>query len=368
MKRIPLLVPDLPPHASLRPYLERIDAARWYTNFGPLSRELEARLAAAFVADGTVHAVSVANGTLGLEIALLALGLPRGARVLVPALTFVASAAAVLRAGHQPVLCDVDPGCWILTPAIARTALAASGAQAVMPVATYGVAQDVDAWDRFSAETGVPVVIDAAGAWGNQSRAGRSMAVFSMHATKTLAAAEGGFIVCTDARLLEEARRLSNFGISLPSGIVPGEGTNAKLSEYHAAIGLASLERWPQRRELRIALHRRYLDRLRSRCPRLVLQSRPDEGVYSILPVCLPEPLAAAAVAARLAEQGIETRRWYCPTLPHHPAFATAARAGTLTVSEALSERLLALPFHVFLDDTDLDTVCAALAALLPAP
>jgi dTDP-4-amino-4,6-dideoxygalactose transaminase len=366
MKRIALLIPDLPSHAELTPYLERIDAARWYTNFGPLSRELEARLATGFDATrGTPVVVSVANATLGLELALLALQLPPRSRILVPALTFVASAASIMRAGHEPVFCDVASDRWVLTPDMARALVGTQRVAAVMPVATYGCEAAVDEWDAFTQELGIPVVVDAAGAYGNQTRAGSNPAVFSLHATKSLGAGEGGFVVTTDPAFATELRRLSNFGIDLSSGAVPSVGTNGKLSEYHAAVALAALDGWAARQRRRQQLHRTYVDVLARRCPALQLQARAVDGAYSILPMRLPADLRAADVQARLAARGIETRRWYCPTLNHHAAFAGVAVAGSLDVSEVLSERLLSLPFHTALSADDVDTVCAALAEML---
>ena len=139
-QRIPLLVPDMPLAAEIAPYLARIDAARWYTNFGPLVRELEAALAARMqaqaAAPGPLHLVSVANCTVGLELGLQALGLPAGALVLLPSFTFVATATAVLRAGMLPAAADVDGASWLLTPALAREAIA--GLMALNGIAADG--------------------------------------------------------------------------------------------------------------------------------------------------------------------------------------------------------------------------------------
>ena len=96
-----------------------------------------------------------------------------------------------------------------------------------------------------------------------------------------------------------------------------------------------------------------------------MLQRRSSEGVYATLPVLLPQGAVASRVAAVLAERAIETRRWYCPTLERHPAFSRLPVAGELRVTEALSERLLALPFHTRLDDGDVQRVCDELAAAL---
>ena len=179
--RIPLLLPDMPLAEELLPWLKRIDATRWYSNFGPLVRELESALIGMFAerSDKSLHLTTVSNCTAGLELALLALDLKPGSRVLVPALTFVATATAVLRAGHLPVIADVDPHTWLLTPAIARAALAREALDAILPVATFSCPHEIEGWNAFIAETGLPVVIDAAAAFGNQWECGRTTLVFS---------------------------------------------------------------------------------------------------------------------------------------------------------------------------------------------
>lgn len=359
--RIALLLPDMPDSEELLPWLRRIDAARWYTNFGPLARELESTLAARF-GEG-FEVVTVNNCTVGLELALQSILKP-GSRVLMPALTFVATAASALRWGHIPVLADVDEASWLLTPQIARRVAAAQSIDVVMPVSTYGCPHDAAAWDAFVAETGIPVVLDAAGGFENQAAGRRFAAVFSLHATKVLGSGEGGFIVSTDRQFMSAIRSLSNFGIDL-LGMVPTAGTNGKLSEYHAAVALAALARWPARRQVRIALHRRYLETMSAVCPQVRLQSRPPDGVYSILPALLPEGTTAEHVRSRLGARGVETRRWYCPTLEKHPAFREVPRAGPLLVVTQLSERLLALPFHPFLGHDEVQTVCTELNAVL---
>ena len=167
-----------------------------------------------------------------------------------PALTFVATATAVVRAGLVPVVADVDPQSWLLTPAIARAACAELEIAAVLPVATFGCPHDMAQWDRFSADTGLPVVIDAAGAFGNQWQTGKATLVFSLHATKSWPRPKAdSWSVGTPAG--RPRTPMCNFGINLdpqagvPVGQVDEPGTNAKLSEYHAAIGVGGLAQWP---------------------------------------------------------------------------------------------------------------------------
>lgn len=355
----------MPSADELLPYLRRIDQSRWYTNFGPLVGEFERALAASLEPRSAVHVTTVANGTLGLELALAAAGLSPGARVLIPALTFVASAMAVRRAGCVPVLADVDPASWQLTPGIARLALERTVVDCIMPVAAFGAPQDAGAWDAFSAETGIAVVIDAAAAFGNQKIGRRALTVFSLHATKSLGAGEGGFVASLDAGLTRSIRQMSNFGIDVATGHAPILGGNAKLSEYHAAVGLAALARWRTHRERRVDMAREYSAALLTACPGISLQERPTEGVYTILPLCLPGDCDAEQIRSRLAARGIETRRWYVPLLFEHPSLANTSCAGGLEVCRDVAGRLLGVPLHLALSRADRARVCSELAGAL---
>jgi dTDP-4-amino-4,6-dideoxygalactose transaminase len=293
------------------------------------------------------------------------MNLPSDARVLLPATTFVASATAILRSGLRPLFADIDTRNWLLTPTIARQVLDSTTYDAVMPVAAFGCAQDVSGWDEFQESTGIPVLIDAAGAFGNQEVGVRTPVVFSFHATKALGCGEGACLLARDHELINQVRQLSNFGINTQGGVVTQTGTNAKLSEYHAAVGLASLDRWADLRRRYQALARTYADRLSQFCPGVTLQERRDDGVYPILPVLLPARTSAIAIAVLLEDAGIETRRWYCPPLYEHPAFRTCKQCGPLSTVDAISTRLLGLPFHLDLQAGDVEFVCATLAAAL---
>ena len=370
--RIPLLVPELPTLEALTPYLRRIDQRRWYSNFGPLVSEFEARIAASFRQPGQLqssYAVTVGNATAGIELALRALNLPRDSLVLVPALTFVATATAVLSAGLTPVVADVDSEQWLLTPEIALDASERLPLRAVIPVATFGCAQDAAAWTRFHAATGLPVIIDAAAAFGNQLDPGPTCAVFSLHATKPLAAGEGGVVVTHDAAFAATVRQLSNFGIDLsgaqgvPVGSTTLVGTNAKMSEYHAAVGLASLDIWPQTVVQRHALFARYSETLMaSSGAQLHWQQMPTESVRSVCCLMLQSAAHRNHAEAVMAERGIATRRWYLPLINQHPAFQHIQHLPT-PCAEKIALRLIGIPFHAALSDQDMIEIAQALAS-----
>lgn len=371
--KIRVLIPDLPSAEGLLPWLQRMDAARWYTNFGPLVRELEETLACQWPEALTketdafppLQVITLNTGTAPLELGLAAMGLPRGGDVLLPAFTFPATAAAVLRNGLRPVFADVAPDTWQLTPAIAREAAARRPLSLVIPVATFGNPLGEEGWDAFVEETGVPVMMDAAGAFGNQSIGRRVPAAFSLHATKPFGIGEGGLLVTRDAALAARVRQLSNFGFE--HGQAVSLGTNAKLSEYAAAVGLAQWMRWPALQARRRERWESYRERLLE-LPRLSVQAGFEEGVLPTnVVLCLPCPVATADTLGRW---GIETRRWYCPPLHQHPAFAgcpAIGPAGTaaLPVTEQLATGSLGLPWHGFLEKDDMTLIVEALRTVL---
>ncbi|WP_137936689.1 DegT/DnrJ/EryC1/StrS family aminotransferase [Chitinivorax sp. B] len=366
MKKIPLLVPSLPSAEELLPYLREIDQHRWYTNFGPLNQRFERQLAASFPEQPGAAITTVSDCTAGLELALQGLGLASGAKVLLPGLTFVASATAITRAGLTPVIADVDADNWLLTPAIARQYLEHISIDAIMPVTTFGAEQDVMSWDELSEATGIPVLIDAAGAYGNQ-RLGRHVTlIFSLHATKAMGIGEGGFVIGCNSDTVQQARRLSNFGLNLETGLVETAGTNAKLSEYHAAVGLAAMDRWQHIQLQRQKLQQNYLAALTERdLPIRFQQKDYTNGIYPTFPILLPTGMDMKSTRAQLAVQGIETRQWYCPPIHRHPAFAQFPLPQHLPVCETISQRLLGLPFHLYLSEDDIEFVADTLAELL---
>jgi len=360
-----VLVPDLPVVDDYIDALRQIDARRWYTNGGVLCAQFEAALATlvAGAAGPAQHCVTTSSGTAALEIALSCLDLPPRSRVLVPSYTFPATANAVLRAGHVPVLSDICPRQWTLTPALACAALEHERIDAVMPVAVFGARLPVAAWDAFSATTGVPVIIDAAAALGSMGGGARVFVAYSLHATKPLGIGEGGVIASASADFATRARRMINHGFE--GRVVTVAGTNARLSEYAAAIGLAQLARGPRVLERRRALWNRYRAFLAD-VPGVALQ----EGVDDVPPAVLTlrTSIAADAVAASLATHSIETRRWYAPPLHGHPAYANvphAARAGAFDVAEDLARHAIGVPFHAHLTPDDVGRVVRALAETL---
>ena len=366
MRLIPLLVPHMPSADDVMPYLRRIDHNRKYTNFGPLNEELE-RLIGEAVPCSTgdaPHVTTVSNCTVGIELALQAWGIKPGDRVLVPAITFVATATAVLRIGATPIFADIDPENWLLTPTIAERALLEGRIDAVVPVSTFGCVQPVAAWDAFTSCHGIPVIVDAAGAFGNQDVGRTTDVVFSFHATKSFGAGEGGAVLSVDPSRIAEIRRLSNFGIDTSIAMLTGIGTNGKMCEYQCAVGLASFDMWEETRRRRTELHARYKEKI-ARIPGVELQDKPDHGIYPLFPVLLPHGACAVTAIETFREAGIETRRWYCPPLYQHPALSGSSHMADMTVAEDIGKRIIGLPFFLGMSEQDIERVANALRSIL---
>jgi dTDP-4-amino-4,6-dideoxygalactose transaminase len=362
--KISVAIPRMPDADALLPYLRRIDAARYYSNFGPLVEEFEVRIAGGFKLTPAC-VTTVASATVALTLALRVAAPPPGAFCMMPSWTFSASAHAAREAGLRPFFVDVAHESWALTPEIARAALAGAPGRvaAVLPVAPFGAPIDYDRWDRFAEDTGIPVVIDAAAAF-DTARPGRAPVAISLHATKALGVGEGGLLLSRDEELIAKVRSLSNFGFQHGrSAILPG--LNAKLSEYAAAVGLAALDAWPFVRTGYVRLARTYAAAL-SAVPGLsVMPGFGREWAGTTCNVEFVRPVLAD-VARDLTGAGIENRQWWGQGCHQQSAFADYPCA-PLEVTHHLARHTLALPFHLGLGPVELRRIITVLADSLAA-
>lgn len=366
LHQVPVLRPLLPAAADLMPYLEKIDATRWYSNMGPLARAFEARLADHFGAPADC-VVTSANGTLAMVQTLLALGARPGSLCVMPSWTFVASAAAAHTAGLRPYFVDVNPATWAMEPS-AVEALLAKGLDvgAVMPVAPFGAPLNLAAWETFQAGSSIPVLVDAAAGFDSFADVATTLPfMVSLHATKVFGVGEGAVIVCPDAALANDVRQAGNFGFrGSREAQVPG--FNAKLSEYAAAIGLAGFERWPRTRAAWRDITERFA-RKTARTPGV--KDSPgfgDHWISSYGMVELPSGHHARRVCDVLARRGVETRQWWGEGCHTQAAYRDCPRTA-LPHTEDLADRTLGLPFWLGLDDAQLDYVFDGLAEAVEA-
>jgi dTDP-4-amino-4,6-dideoxygalactose transaminase len=354
--------PLLPNADAILPYLRQIDDNGQYTNFGQLQSTLLSKLLAiqANLEAEPVSGVLTSSATLGLELVISCLNLPPKSKILVPALTFVATATAVQRCGHVPVVGDVDPETWMLTTDSLAGHRNLADIQAVIPVATFGMPQNAMSWSTWSRANKIPVVIDAASSFGAQKSAPGISVVFSFHATKVLSTGEGGLIVTRDKNLAERLKAMANFGIGLNQA---SAGTNTKLSEYHAAVGLAHLDIWPSQVQKRNDLLRLYKEAL---APRIghTIKLQKDTGLFAacVFNIQLNSSEFRSQLEAAFEKFGIQTRRWYQPLLQHQPLFKGIFQTSETPNADLLSQTLIGLPFFIDLTQDQIERVSDLIA------
>jgi dTDP-4-amino-4,6-dideoxygalactose transaminase len=360
-----VLRPRLPPAERLLPYLRRIDERRIYSNWGPLVGELEARLSERFGRPaGAV--TSAGSGTAALVGAILASagraapGAPLG---LVPAFTFSATAVAVELCGYRPHLADVDPETWTLDPARLASHPALARLGVVVPVAPFGRPVRQAPWLEFHKRTGIPVVIDGSASFDLVLRApgeflGEIPVAMSFHATKSFATGEGGCVVSSDAALIARVTQALNYGFRVRrESEVPS--LNGKMSEYHAAVGLAELDGWAAKLRGLEDAAARYRARLDPADLSARLVTTPAVSACYVLADC-GDRQAAARTEESLRRAGIDYRFWYGQGLHRQRQFAQAP-GDDLSVTDDLVRRLVGLPLAPDLDDRSVGRVAEAL-------
>jgi dTDP-4-amino-4,6-dideoxygalactose transaminase len=350
--RIPAARPLLAPIDSLLPYLREIDAARTYSNFGPLARRFEQRLCDHFAVQvGAV--VTVANATVGLTAALTELRRAGKRFCVMPAWTFCASGHAAVMAGLKPYFVDVDPETWQITPAIVNALPpdVIEDTAAIMVVGAFGAPVDGRAWDTFTANTSIPVVIDAAAGFDSLVPSS-TVSVVSLHATKALGIGEGGFVLANNADLGTAIRRRVNFGFANARTAMVS-GTNAKLSEYACAMGLASLDNWEVTRQHWGVLRNLYWNGL---CARSSWQRAGPAPAWVSSTFVVVTGSACSRVCADLQSQNIDSRRWWEEGCHRQPAFA-GCPATAVPVTERLAAHSIGLPFYPDMTKDDVNRV-----------
>ena len=322
---------------------------------GQRVRDFEERFAA-FV--GAPHAVATSSGTTALHLALLAIGLEPGDEVIVPSFTFTASASAIAHAGGRPVFADVDREYYTLDPT-AIESLITPKTRAIMPVSLYGQPADMPAILDIAERHGLPVVEDAcqahgatlhgraAGAWG--------IGAFSFYPTKNMTTGEGGIITADDAALAERARLLREHGMRVryqPEIL----GYNFRMTDIHASIGLAQLEKLPAANERRRAIARRYDRELSG-----VMTPKVRDGAvhaYHQYTLRVPE---RDRFGELLAERGVGSNVYYPVPIHRQRPFAGFADRGVdLPVTETLTAEILSIPIYPTLTDDEVATIIGA--------
>ncbi len=353
------------------------DAIRsgWVSSIGPYVERFEAAFAGYL---GVEHAIAVSNGTVGLHLALHTLGIGPGDEVLVPDLTFVATANTVVQTGARPVFVDVDPETWCMDPEAAREAVT-SRTRAIVPVHLFGHPAPMEDLLELAVEHDLEVVEDAAEAHGAEF-AGRKVGgmghagVFSFYGNKIITTGEGGMVVTNDAKLAARLRYLKDHGMSPQRRYYHTElAFNYRLTNLQAALGLAQLEQIEDFIASKRRIYTQYAQALLG-TPGISLNvERPGvRSVFWMVSLVLDDSLRLEreALGAQLRSRGIDWRPFFVPmhTLPHLAGCRAVGRTGEgCPISDFLGRRGMSLPSGCDLSAEAVQYVAGTLKTLLEA-
>ncbi len=335
---------------------------KWFTNNGIYVQEFEARLAE-FV--GVRHCVVTCNGTISLEIAVRALGLT--GEVIVPSFTFIATAHALQWQEITPVFCDIDPKTHNIDAAKVEKMITPR-TSGIIGVHTWGRSCDIDALETIARRHGLALMFDASHAFGCSYR-GKLIGGFghcevvSFHSTKFLNSFEGGAVLTSDDVLADKIRLMRNFGFSGQDNVIY-IGTNGKLTEVCAAMGLTSLESFAEFVETNRCNHLTYGRELAA-VPGITLMAynEKERANYQYIVCEVDEELAGLSrdeLVDVLKAENILARRYFSPGChrmePYRSYFPHAALM--LPETEKLCRRVMVLPTGTAISEEMISSIC----------
>lgn len=344
----------------------------WISSEGAFVREFEERMAERV---GRKFGIAVCNGTAALDVAVAALGIGPGDEVIVPTFTIISCVHQIVRAGARPVFVDCDPETWNLRVDELEEKITAK-TKAVMAVHIYGLPVDMDPLLELARKHDLLVIEDAAEAIGQtcNSRACGSfgdISTFSFYPNKHVTTGEGGMVLTDDPDIADRCRSLRNLCFQPEQRFVHEElGWNYRMTNLQAALGVAQLERLDETVARKREIGHFYNDALGSQEHlQLPLPSTSyAENIYWVYGIVLKESCAldAAAMMAKLGNQGIGTRPFFWP-MHQQPVLKKMGLAddASLPVAENLARRGLYLPSGLGTSDADLAKVVEAVGGIL---
>lgn len=349
MDRMKLIVnrPSLPSWSEFEELAKEIWDSGYLTNFGNVHNTLLHNLQLMF---STANIALCNNCTNGLIGAIKIIALPKKKKVITTPFTFAATAHSIIWADKEPVFVDIGKEGFCISPETVEPAID-SNTSAILPVHCYGLPCDIEGFSKLSHKTGVPVIYDAAHAFGVEIN-GQSLisegsaSIVSTHATKAFNTVEGGIAFFSDDKQLQRFTAMTNFGIN--KGVTDQLGFNGKLSELHAAVGLLSLKHFTNRVRERSKMWN-YYDKFFSELDTIETNVIPH-GVrlnYAYYPVkIVNRDIDLDDLVRKLAAKNIIVRKYFSELLTNMPIFKDSLIIGKLDNATAISERILCLPIH----------------------
>jgi perosamine synthetase len=363
--RYRVAAPDLSGNESA--YVTECVRSTWVSSNGPFIGKFESSLASY---TDTRHAIATCNGTVALHLALTALGIGPGDEVIVPTLTFVATANAVTYCGATPVFADSEPDTWCLSVhSVAR--LLTPRTKAIIPVHLYGHPCDMRPLLELAQRRGLWVVEDCAEALG-ATYEGRPVgsfgtaSTFSFYGNKLITTGEGGMVVTDDDALAQRLRLLRGQGMDPQRRYWhPVVGFNYRMTNVEAALGLAQMERIEQLLGDRKQVAAWYTERL-AHLPFLVLpiQAPGTSNAFWMYSLLTPSNAWRDSLMEDLAKRGIETRPFFYP-VHEFPMYGGCRSDNHCPVAHDLCYRGLSLPTSSYLKKQDIDIISRELRELV---
>lgn len=344
--------PSLAPLEEFTELLKGVWGRGILTHNGPLVQQLEQDLCKKM---GLNHFVAVSNGTIAIQLAIKALQI-KGEIITTP-FTWVATLSAIQWEGCTPVFCDIEPDTLSIDPDKIEAKIT-DKTVAIMPVHVFGNPCDVERIDFIAKKHGLKVIYDAAHAIGSTYK-GKSLLEYgditatSLHATKLLNTAEGGGCITTDNELYEKLRRIRFFGHNHEKEVVE-EGFNGKMTEVHAALGIANMKYYDDVLADRKSKYLYYIDQLKEVSFIHYQALKVGESNYSYFPIIFNEENQLLAVERALNKKQIFPRRYFYPSVN---TLSNIVNYEEMPVSEEVASKILCLPLFYALTQEEMDII-----------
>jgi dTDP-4-amino-4,6-dideoxygalactose transaminase len=352
-KPVYVTMPSLAPLEEYSELLKGVWERGILTHNGPLVQQLEREL---YTKLGTSNFVAVSNGTIAIQMAIKALELT--GEIITTPFTWIATVSAIKWEGCTPVFCDINSETLNIDPAKIE-ALITEKTAAIMPVHVFGNPCDVDAIEAIAKKYNLKVIYDAAHAIGSTYK-GKSLLNYgdvsatSLHATKLLNTGEGGGCIANSQELYERLKRIRFFGHDDSKDIVE-DGFNGKMTEIHAALGLANLKYYDEVLADRRRKYNLYKTTLQTDKSLAFQETQSGESNYSYFPLIFNSEERLLEAEKRLNENKIFPRRYFYPSVN---IYTKILPYQATPVSEDISRRILCLPLYWKLREEDVNYIC----------
>lgn len=341
-------------------YVEKIKSiweTKWLTNMGALHNELQDKLKEYLTVDDISLFV---NGHQALELALQSL--EKKGEVITTPFTFASTTHAIVRSGFTPVFCDINPLNYTIDVEKIEE-LINENTVAILPVHVYGNVCDIDKLEQLANKYNLKLIFDAAHAFGVRYN-GKGiaeygdMSMFSFHATKVFNTIEGGAICFKDNELKSKLNGIKNFGIRNEE-CVDMVGSNAKMNEFQAAMGICNLAHLDDEIEKRHKVVNRYKEKL-SECEKIVINQEQEnvKSNYAYFPILVQDQQTRDALYEYMKTNNVYTRKYFYPLTNSFECYNGRFDVNATPIAKNISERVLTLPLYADLDLEIVDYIC----------